>query len=96
MSNEKFGIDLGRYQTQFNDKLDDVMATFETEVVHNLADSILRIESPFYWNDEGEVDETMYDDWAEAHFDVVHQLGPNIFGEKLYKRFAEIRGHSNE
>tara|TARA_B100000035_G_C20752318_1_gene444526 strand:+ start:140 stop:478 length:339 start_codon:yes stop_codon:yes gene_type:complete len=85
---QKFGIDLGRYQEIWNDKMDDAMSAFETEYIHNLADSILRIESPFYFDADGEISEHCYDDWADAHMDVVMELGKFIFGAFWYQKFC--------
>tara|TARA_Y100000289_G_C3810157_1_gene93334 strand:- start:1 stop:339 length:339 start_codon:yes stop_codon:yes gene_type:complete len=85
---QKFGIDLGRYQEIWNDKMDDAMSAFETEYIHNLADSILRIESPFYFDADGEISEHCYDDWADAHMEVVMELGKFIFGAFWYQKFC--------
>lgn len=83
-------IDLSKYRHQFWDEIDPLMEQFELNVVHPLADKILRATNPEYFNGE-EVNEEYFDDHADDHINLVNQLGPTIFGRTLYKEFMMSR-----
>lgn len=86
--NKKFGIDLGRYQTMFGDELDDLIGKFEQNHLYDLADSILHVESPHLFDDDGNVSEECYDDFSEQLFELVQELGKHIVGYELYAMYA--------
>lgn len=90
-----FGIDLGRYQTMFIDTIDDAIQKFEENVLYDLADSIVRVESPHYFDSDGDVDEGYYDEFSEAIMCCVNELGKHIFGEYLYGKYS-CKGDENE
>tara|TARA_E500000178_G_scaffold287735_1_gene290087 strand:+ start:22325 stop:22621 length:297 start_codon:yes stop_codon:yes gene_type:complete len=81
---KKFGIDLGRYQTMFGDELDTLIEKFEHTHLYDLADRILRVESPHLFDGDNDVLEECYDDFAEQLFELVQELGKHIFGYELY------------
>jgi hypothetical protein len=63
-----------------------IMDKFENNVVHSLVDQILKVTNPEYF-DGDKIDEEYYDTWADAHTNLVDQLGPTIFGKTLYKEY---------
>lgn len=81
-----FPIDLSTYRSQFYGEVEMVIDKFEHHFVHPLADKILRVSNPEYFNGD-EIDEEYYDAWADAHMNLVHELGPKVFGETLYKEY---------
>ncbi len=94
--NKKFGIDLGRFQTMFGDELCDLIEKFEQTHIYDLADSIVRVESPHYFDSDGDVDEGYYDEFAEAVFETAHELGKHIFGFELYAMYATEDRSTND
>lgn len=93
--NKKFGVDLGRYQTMFIDTIDDTIQKFEENILYDLADSIVRVESPHYFDSDGDVDEGYHDEFSEAIMDCVIELGKHIFGDYLYGKYS-CKGDENE
>lgn len=92
---KKFGIDLGRYQTMFGDELDTLIEKFEQTHIYDLADRILRVESPHLFDGDNDVLEECHDDFAEQLFELVQELGKHIFGEYLYGKYS-CKGDENE
>ena len=93
--NKKVGIDLGRFQTMFGDELCELIEKFEQTHIYDLADSIVRVESPHYFDSDGDVDEGYYDEFSEAIMCCVNELGKHIFGEYLYGKYS-CKGDENE
>ena len=84
--NVSYPIDLSNYRRQFYGEVEMIMDKFENNVVHPLVDQILKVTNPEYFDGE-DVDEEYYDTWADAHMNLVDQLGPTIFGKTLYKEY---------
>ncbi len=76
-------IDIPKIQTQYNKGLrrviDAYQSEFEINVIHPLADKILVIDNPEYFDEKMEVIEDYYDSWADEHMGVVRSLGKTIF-----------------
>lgn len=84
----EFPIDLGRYHTEYGDLIDQVRSDYEHNVIHQLADQIIKIQSPHYFHEDGHVDEDAYDDWADVHMAMVEKLGNHIFGRQGYTEYS--------
>lgn len=81
-----YPIDLSKYRREFYSEIEMVIDKFEHYHVHPLADQILRVTNPEYFDGEY-ADEEYFDDWSEAHMDLVNKLGPVIFGKTLYEEY---------